>query len=216
MYPAVNDPVHVIDADGGQAPGVVVSVEGPAGLEVIGVRVDVGPSARIGTRLALTWNDGVDVLQVEVLVIQRSVVDGVPAVDLTPQGAITKVQRRRYVRVPVQRAITVELDPLPLEAEPGSPTRATGLTLDISEASVCCSLSERHSGAFTPGTAVRVAFDLDGLDYTLRGNVAQVRHIRDKETPRVELVVMLEIAESERTTIRKALFAEQIRMRSLT
>lgn len=209
MLPAINEPVHLIDDEGHQSPGVVVLAQRH---EPIAVRIDAGPSAALGALMALTWSIGPDVFQVEVMVIDRRVVDGVPAVGLEPRGPITKIQRRRYVRVPVQRPILVEVDPVPI-GEPAG--RATGLTLDIAEASLACSLSERHAETFCNGTQVRVTFELDGIDYVLAGTVAQVRRVRDADKPRVEFVVMLEVTESERTAIRRALFAEQIRMRTL-
>ncbi|UDY22977.1 hypothetical protein [Nocardioides sp. Kera G14] len=213
MMPAVNDPVHLADEEGEELPGFVLQVEGD---HVFTVRLDEGQVGQIGSNYDLVWAaDGSAVQQVRVVVVERLLIDGIPVARVHPNGEVRRVQRRQYVRVPAQREVRLMLDPIPLDPELlGVPKNIVGLTLDIAEAAVRCSVKPQDAAAYGVGTGVEAHFSLGAETFVIRGEIGRVREMTDLEPPRVELVLMIEEEESVRTAIRRALFAEQVRLRA--
>ncbi|WP_300677086.1 hypothetical protein [Nocardioides sp.] len=210
MTPAVLDPVHLIDDEDRHLPAIVTGVEQP----LLTLRMDDGVPGALGTAYGLLWQGESSMQRQEVVVVERLVVDGTPTVRVEPRGEIVAVQRRHFVRVPVQREIRLTLSPIPLDPGlAGTPTSIRGLTLDVAEAALRCSVRPSDAVAFVAGTTLEASFEVGGEPFALLGEVFRVRSLATEEPPRVELVVTLHADEAGRRTLRKALFSEQVAMR---
>lgn len=111
--------------------------------------------------LALRWTGPRGIGMVEAAVAKASRAGIVPTWELVGRGEPALFQRRRYARVPVV-----------LPGRAVGRRGAWGLTiLDVAEGGIRCLVSQ--VAPFDPGEPVEVSFDVDGLLFTARAEVAR-------------------------------------------
>jgi len=172
---------------------------------------------RPGTACTLTWSDGHAVY--ELLTMFDSALPGGPDTSLRTwrleaTGETVRLQRREFFRCECSLPVTVAgLD------RAGARATATGFTLDLSEGGLRCVLK---GPTLKPGGGAQVGVELTpGTVLTLDGEVLRATPrpasaLSGSVEPRpVETVIEFKDAERHGDTVRRAIFAEQLRQRRL-
>jgi c-di-GMP-binding flagellar brake protein YcgR len=119
-------------------------------------------------------------------------------------------QRRRFVRVPALGPVQLALIP----AEAGVPfTHIAGHLVDVSEAAIRCAVKAEEAGDFIEDTEAVVNFALGTLRFEIIAIVLKVEAGRH-EHGTVEVVLAFDLDEDQAATVRRGVFAEQLRIRN--
>lgn len=213
--PSLNQQIALVGDDGEYAS----RVEGvnPDSLTVARpFDVPAESTLQVGAMAELTWTTPQAVFRCPVQILESKREGAVALWDVRPTGTITKIQRRAHVRVAVGAPMTIQ-------PEEGDAVRA--LLVDVSEAALRCHIEVPATPPPAKGEAdvaqpesltvarpTTVSFSLAGTDFSL--SAAVYRNDRIDATSR-ELVLTFVIDDNQATDVRKAIFAEQIRLRQL-
>lgn len=204
---STNRPVRLRDESGAEYASRVEAADGTT--LVLARPLDLPAASALGTgsRLEVCWTAESGVLRVPVQVVSTGAEGLVRLWHVETVGPVVREQRRSHVRVAVDRPGSLRRDD---SARPC-------VIVDVSEAAVRCRL-EKPAGATAapedpPGVEeeVEIAFALGEEEFS---HAAAVYRVVDLDEG-VELVLMLQIGEREATRLRRAVFAEQVRLRSL-
>ena len=118
------------------------------------------------------------------------------------RGAVARVQRREYIRLPMQGPMTL--------SHGAGVERAT--LADLSEAALRVRLSESGAQALHPGDEVQAAFTLHQTGFMLRGTVLRAQPGDDDGA--VDVIVVLDIPARTANELRRNVVFEQVQRRS--
>lgn len=212
--PTVNQPV-LLSGEGGEFASRVEDVTDgaltlarPFGLP-LDTRLDEG------VPFDVQWTDATGLYTMPAKVTERAVDGKIRVWHAQPIGPVRTANRRAHVRVSVALPIVLGVDGTRIEAS----------LLDVSEAALRCQVDKPLPRPRTspedpdtlvtdaaPAQKVTVAFTLGGTDFTLDGALFRSTPTRSV----VELVITLPEDERTATSVRRAVFAEQIRARQLS
>ncbi|HEY0889669.1 MAG TPA: PilZ domain-containing protein [Nocardioides sp.] len=211
VHPSLNQPIQLIGEDGEEYPSRVEGVDD--GRLTVARPFGLPPETTmvVGAVVELGWATDLAAFRRPVRVLDSKREGSVPLWDIETVGPAVKIQRRAHVRVPVGSPMTIVSDDVTVAA----------LLVDVSEAA----LRSRVELAQVParedadqpdplavGQPVTVSFSLAGTAFSLPAAVYRNDEIG---AGRRELVLPFVIDESQATDVRKAIFAEQIRLRQL-
>lgn len=161
-----------------------------------------------GREFDVEWTTASGVHALPVRVTERAVDGKIRIWHAQPTGPARLANRRAHVRVSVALPVTVEVDGQEIDAS----------LADVSEAAVRCVVRDPLPAPQTDARGnkvepqVRVMFGLSGQDFVLRGTILR----SSPAAAGTELIVVLPDDERTATSVRRAVFAEQIRVRQLT
>jgi len=164
-----------------------------------------------GLPFEVRWTAPEGLYALPVRVTERAIDGKIRIWHAEPVGTARLINRRSHVRVPVALAMTIEYGEETIE----------GALLDVSEAALRCQVSEALPAGPAEGEphggdgredAVTVRFGLAGDDFELAGTLFRSTPTRSG----VELVITLPDDDRTATMLRRAVFAEQIRLRQLS
>jgi hypothetical protein len=180
-----------------------------------------------GAPFDVEWTSGTGLHALPVRVTERTVDGKVRLWQARPTGPARALNRRAHVRVPVATTAVVEVDGRAIEA----------FLLDLSEAAVRCLVSgpmptsatgaqgdesqtdggpvgghRGSDGEQSAGPRIRVRFALSEQEFDLPGAIYR----STASHTGTELIIMLPEDERTASSVRRAVFAEQIRMRQLS
>lgn len=204
--PAVNDPVVLRDADEREYRSRVERL-GAGRLTVtrpLDLPVEDPPG--VGTQLLVTWRQPRGVAVLPTRVLESVDEDGLGLWMLVAVGQGWVEQRRDFVRVPVSGPVTVGL-----RGDGVGTESLTGRLVDVSEAALRCSLDDAATRSLgEPGTAVQVGFRLGDQDFDIPAHVAFER-TGPASARHVEVVVLFDEPVRDADTLRRQIFAQQLR-----
>lgn len=166
------------------------------------------PVLEDGREFAVEWTTASGVHALPVRVTERAIDGKIRVWHARPTGPARIANRRAHLRVPVAVPLILEVDGEEINAS----------VLDVSEAAVRCLVRERLPQPETDARGnpveqqIRVIFSLSDQDFTLRGTIFR----STPTTSGVELIVSLPEDEATATSVRRAVFAEQIRARQMS
>ena len=121
-------------------------------------------------------------------------------------------QRRRFVRVPAQGPVRIAVvDP---DFDPAAPA-LSGRLVQVSEASVSCSLAPVRELVIAPDTEVMVSFEIARQVFDLDSTVMRAKPSARRRDA-LDVVLLFRINEEAAAVLRRLIFAEQLRIRNLT
>lgn len=211
VHPSLNQPIRLIGADGEEYPSRVEGIEN--GRLRVARPFDLPPETTlvVGAVAELGWATELAAFTRPVRLLDASRDGSVPLWDIEMAGPAVKIQRRAHVRVAVGSPMTIACDDVTIRA----------LLVDVSEAALRSRVQEARLPAgededqpdpLAVGRPVVVSFSLAGTAFSLPAAVYRNDEIG---TGLRELVLPFVIDESQATDVRKAIFAEQIRLRQL-
>jgi hypothetical protein len=206
--PAVNQPVllreHGLEFQGeygGEYASRVESVEGT--LLTLARPFDVPAENDLGegTRLDLIWTSPHGLHELPVKIVAEDIDGPVRVWRAEPLGPARRTNRRQHLRVATGGLMTLTVDDTTIGA----------LLMDASEAALRCRVEgrARELGVDTP---VRTEFAIGGTQFNATGIVFR----RTTLGTGTELVITLRNDERAATALRRALFAEQIRLHQMS
>jgi hypothetical protein len=186
--PDVGQSVTLLDDDGREHRSQIHEASENGRLSVLRPpTISAGVPLLIGDEMTVTWPIGAGaVLQVQARLAAMRRIGEAQVWDIDPLGEPTQIQRRALPRAVATGAVTVS-QILELGA-PAAPRAATGSLIDVSEVAVRFSLEATEIWATRRGTAMRVSFTLDDLDYVATGRVI----IAGMSSERREVVVLFD------------------------
>lgn len=162
-----------------------------------------------GLPFEVRWTTSEGLYALPVRVTERAIDGKIRIWHAVAVGTARLVNRRSHVRVPVALPMTLEYAGATIEAA----------LVDVSEAALRCQTSKALPAQHPEGDTtldreppVRVRFGLSGEDFDLVGTLFRSTPTRSV----VELVITLPDDDRTATTLRRAVFAEQIRARQLS
>ena len=205
--PDVNQPVLLRGQEGEYASRVEGLADGALTLaRPFGLPLET--SLDEGRPFDVQWTSTAGMHALPVRVTERSIDGKIRVWHAVPTGPARLSNRRAHVRVAVAIAGTLEVDGEQLTAS----------LIDVSEAAVRCLIRDplppQGPDALVDdgGRPVRIRFALGGQDFALESRI--FRHKASQGG--TELIVTLPEDERTATAVRRAVFAEQIRVRQLT
>lgn len=209
--PSLNQPVRLRDESGHEHAS---RVEGVAdGVLTLGRPLDLPADSAlgVGSPLEVSWTEATGAFDRVVEIVAATREGAVALWQTRPVGPAMRTQRRAHVRVALGQPMTLTLERL-------GTVRA--LLVDLSEGGVRCRVDARdstgatddeHPAPLAEGEQGGVSFTLQGVDFDLPATV--YRAVPDGTA--VDLVLRLDVTERQATEVRRALFAEQVRLRRL-
>ncbi|MGI8666385.1 MAG: PilZ domain-containing protein [Jatrophihabitans sp.] len=177
----------------------------------------------IGETVLLSWPDPGGITSATTELIESTLRGPLGLWTVRVIGDYRREQRRRFVRVPL--AGPVRLVPVVGEGEaagsagPAGPAclagsvPVAGQLLDISEAALRCAVRADAVGGLTIEAEALVDFTLAHQDFSFTATVMKLQpDRRDQEA--IEVVLVFEIGEEQAALLRRAVFAEQLRIRN--
>lgn len=164
-----------------------------------------GPAT--GATLEVSWacDGGAYTLPAELV---ETVRDGLVALWVVrPQGETTRAQRRAHFRLPLDGDVTLTVEERTVE----------GHLVDASEAAVHVRVARADADPFTGGVSVVSGFEIRQESFDVEGVVLRSwpSH-RANGDPATDVVVVLDLTESQARDLRRALMAEQVQRRRLS
>jgi hypothetical protein len=218
VLPNINDPVCVRTWAGEEFPSRIEDRRGALICVAAPLDPPVGEPMREGAELLLTWtsDDGVAVLPVKLAL--ANIADTVRLWGLRPTGEAWREQRREYVRVDVDGPMTISVP----GAQSPEPQVINARLVDIGEAALQAAVTTSElslllAGQQRPlaeGTALLCSFRLGETDFALSGRVTA----RRPHYPGIDwlsVIVALEHLPQEEATLRREIYAQQLRIRRL-
>jgi hypothetical protein len=155
-----------------------------------------------GRPFEVQWTSNAGLYTLRVRVTERAIDGKIRIWYAVPIGRVRMTNRRAHVRVAVAVPMTIEIDE---EAIPAA-------LLDVSEAALRCQITDRLPQREDPeDRSLRVTFTVGGEEFTLAGTLYRKTPGRGS----TELVITLPQDERTASSVRRAVFAEQIRARQL-
>ena len=156
-----------------------------------------------GRPFDVQWTSATGVYTLPVRVTERAIDGKIRIWHAVPIGPARMTNRRAHVRVPMVAPMTLEIGEESIEAT----------LLDVSEAALRCQVADRLPPREDPtDRSVRVNFTVAGEDFALDGILYRSTPVA---RPAWELVITLPEDERTASSVRRAVFAEQIRARQL-
>ena len=213
LLPPINTHVELRDHGGRVFVSRVESVDD--GLVTVARPSDfpVTETFEHGYKLDVLWptENGVHTLPTKVATVTR---DGLlPVWVLEPLGDTLREQRRNFVRLSLGIPMTLSR----VEGEDHDPIKC--VLADVSEAALRCQMRKRDDIELDANTVVRAGFTIDQTAFALTGTVLRWRYVPAAEDPKlddIEVIMMFDIDEQIASQLRRAVFAEQIRIRNLS
>ena len=213
MQPRINSHVELRDRSGRTFDSRVENVEG---RRVTVARPDHFPSTEgygAGIHVDLLWAVKNGVYAQPCMVAENKHENNVSLWVLEPSGELSREQRRSYVRLNLGIPMTMALT----EGEETTPFRC--VLLDVSEAALRCRVTPDEAEKLEKDTIVRAGFTIDQTAFAMTGAVLRTKLVEaedHRQRDSVEVIVMFDVDEALASQLRRAVFAEQIRLRNLS
>jgi c-di-GMP-binding flagellar brake protein YcgR len=163
----------------------------------------------IGAAVLVSWSDQAGVVEVDTELLDSQLPGRLGFWLVRELGPYRVQQRRQYVRVSVPGLARLSL----LDAESGQPGPSrTARLMHVSEAALRCALPNEQAVDIGLGAQVMVEFGMAGSQFQLAASVLKLEPARHKDGV-LELVLMFQADENESATLRRLVFAEQLRQR---
>ena len=197
--PPPNHPVVVRSADGTEYSSRSEGVED--GALVLATPFEIASQARTweGREITVCWTSGSGLCELPLTVVGTALDGAVRVWHTRPSSNATRTRhlnRRAHVRVPLSSRIAIEHEGASYE----------GIMLDASEAGLRCRLG---SVDLPEAAEVTASFGVGEDGFALPATVYRVTPIGASS----EVVLALNADDRDATTLRRALFAEQIKQR---
>ncbi|MDQ2959081.1 MAG: hypothetical protein M3Y42_19260 [Actinomycetota bacterium] len=164
----------------------------------------------IGESMLVSWPDPTGITSATTELVESRLQGQIGLWVVRVLGDYRREQRRRYVRVPAVGPVRLSL----IAAESGQPFgQVTGHLVRISEAALRCAVRVADAGDLAPELALVADFRLSGKEFTLAASVLKLEPCRH-EKENLELVAVFQIDEDEAASLRRLVFAEQLRLRN--
>lgn len=164
----------------------------------------------IGESMQVSWPDPTGITSATTELLESRLQGHIGLWVVRVLGDYRREQRRRYVRVPAMGPVRLGL----IAAESGEPlAQVTGHLVRISEAALRCAVEVAEAGELAPDMALVADFSLSGKDFTLTASVLKLEPCRQDKNV-LEVVAIFQIDEDEAATLRRWVFAEQLRRRN--
>jgi len=204
--PEVNQPV-LLSGEEGEYASRVENVNGSALTLARPFGLPLETELDDGLPFEVRWTAPAGLYALPVRVTERAIDGKIRIWHAEPVGTAQLSNRRSHVRVSVSLPVTIEYAEETIEA----------VLLDVSEAALRCQVSEPlppqpGDAATSDEPPVSVRFSLAGDDFDLDGTVFRSTPTRSV----VELVITLPDDNRTAKSLRRAVFAEQIRVRQLS
>jgi hypothetical protein len=216
VLPNINDPVHVRTWAGAEFPSRIEDRRGALICVAAPLDPPAGERMREGAELLLTWTSGDGVAVLPVKLALTNIADTITLWGLRPIGEAWREQRREFVRVDVDGQMTMSV------AGPQSPEPQVinARLVDIGEAALQAAvttseLSVLLTGQRRPlaeGTVLLCSFRLGDTDFALSGRVT-ARRPHYPEIGWLSVIVALDHLPQEETSLRREIYAQQLRVR---
>ena len=197
--PPPNHPVTLRSAEGTEYSSRSEGVEG--GALVLATPFELFGQSRVweGTEITVCWTSGSGLCELPLTIVGSARDGAVRVWHARPSSNATRtrhINRRAHVRVPLSSKITVDHEG----------TSYDGIMLDASEAGLRCRLGRVD---LPDAGKVTASFTVGEDDFALAGIVYRVT----TQDGNSEVVLALDADDRDATTLRRALFAEQIKQR---
>jgi hypothetical protein len=161
-----------------------------------------------GTPFAVTWPTAREMLELPTIRAGLERTSVLRLWRMAVSGPAVRVQRRNYGRVPT--TMSVGITPLDLASEDRAETRH-GLTQDVSEGGISCTLTKPQ---IAPGTPVLVELTVEGAHLDIPGQILRSTPATDAAgTPCVDTAIRFDDPDEYGDVVRRVVFAEQLRAR---
>lgn len=205
--PAINQPVllreHGLEFHGRHGGEYASRIEGVEGTLLTLARPFDLPAENDlgeGTRLDLIWTSPHGLHELPVKIVAEDIDGPVRVWRVEPIGPARRTNRRQHLRVATGGLMTLTIDDTTIGA----------LLMDASEAALRCRV-EGRARELPEDAPVRTEFAIGGEQFTATGIVFR----RTTLGTGTELVITLRHDERAATALRRALFAEQIRLHQI-
>lgn len=215
VLPNINDPVSLRTWAGEEFPSRIEDRRGALICVAAPLDPPAGEPIVEGTELLLTWTSGDGVAVLPVKLALPNIVDTIVLWGLRPLGEPWREQRREYVRVDVGGPMVLTVP------DPQSPEshRLDARLVDVAEAALQAAVTTSELSILmngpkrqlAEGTPVVCSFRLGDTDFGLSGRIT-ARRPHYPSIGWLSVIVALDHLPQEATSLRREIFAHQLRV----